>query len=220
MPAFPHGFPFIALFQPACPQERGGTVFSLSLSLSLSLTTLLFSCRKERLRRCFPLYGQRRSAAALPASVFSLLAEWFFRVACCNAFFCSGGILVRTADCPWRRAVRFRGGTIPVPGDPLQHSLRQGEEEGQAPGRIPEIREMPSEFSERGFEDEEGVRRTSSRPECVAVLMSWSQGDAGGGLFSPSCGTFARFLNAGGEHREEGNRLAASGGGDKKGGAG
>ena len=75
----------------ACVSAGTGRDGLLSLSLSLSLTTLLFSCRKERLRRCFPLYGQRRSAAALPASVISLLAEWFFRVACCNAFFCSGG---------------------------------------------------------------------------------------------------------------------------------
>ena len=41
MPAFPHGFPFIALFQPACPQERGGTVFSLSLSLSYNAVVFL-----------------------------------------------------------------------------------------------------------------------------------------------------------------------------------
>lgn len=199
--------------------RRNGEGRSFSLSLSLSLTRCCFPVGKNACEGVFPCTDRGGAPPRFPLRLSRCWLNGFSASPAVMRFSVQGGILVRTADCPWRRAVRFRGGTIPVPGDPLQHSLRQGEEEGQAPGRIPEIREMPSEFSERGFEDEEGVRRTISRPECVAALMSWSQGDAGGGLFSPSCGTFARFLNAGG-HREEGNRLAASGRGDKKGGAG
>ena len=188
MPAFPHGFPFIALFQPACPQERGGTVFSLSLSL---LQRCCFPVGKNDCEGVFRCTDRGGAPPRFPLRLSRCWLNGFSASPAVIRFSVQGGILVRTADCPWRRAVRFRGGTIPVPGDPLQHSLRQGEEEGQAPGRIPELREMPSEFSERGFEDEEGVRRTSSRPECVAALMSWSQGDAGGGLF---------FLHAGLSH--------------------
>lgn len=199
--------------------RRNGEGRSFFLSLSLSLTTLLFSCRKERLRMCFPLYGQRRSATALPASVISLLAEWFFRVACCNAFFCSGGILVRTADCPWRRLSASEA--APFPFREIRFSILSDKvkRKDRHPVGFLKSGKYRRNFLKGALKTRGSSVEPSPRPECVAALMSWSQGDAGGGLFSPSCGTFARFLNAGG-HREEGNRLAASGRGDKKGGAG